>query len=296
MAGAARTVLVAGATGALGLRVARLLAARGDRIVAVYRTERTEALAELAALGCEAMALDLADVGRAAALIAKADTAVLTPILTVAGPAARAVLAQGWRGRLVLFSSNNVAIDAESPTYAALRAEESALAQTPGDWTLVRPTMIYGHAEDGNLARLLRLAHRWPVVPLPGAGRALQQPIHIDDLAALAVHLLDAPAGGEHVIAAAGPKPASLRALYEAAAAAAGRPGAVMAVPLTPLRLLARAAGAFGLPFPLDADQLARIELDKTPIGSGPTGWRPSIGVKDGLARLARELGLSGSA
>lgn len=252
---------------------------------------------QLEAAGCATRKLDLADLEVAAAAIADADAAVLTPILTASGPAARAALGRG-AGRLVLFSSNNVAIDRESPVYAALWAEEAALQATGGDWTLVRPTMIWGHPGDGNMSRLLRLAARLPVLPLPGDGRALQQPIHVDDLAALAVALLDAPTPAERVVSAAGPDRVTLRALYETAARAAGR-GGVVSLPLGPLRTIAATARAVGAPFPLDAKQLARIDLDKTPAftseGAIPS-WKPRIGLEEGLSRLAAELGLRPSA
>jgi nucleoside-diphosphate-sugar epimerase len=283
-------VLVAGAAGALGLRIAARLAARSDLVVAGYRTEKPEAIARLKELGCAPIRLDLADVADAAKAIADAEAAVLTPILTVSGPAARAALGRGAR-RVVLFSSNNVAIDRESPVYAALRAEEAALGSAPGDWTLVRPTMIYGHEADGNMSRLLRLAARLPALPLPGEGRALQQPIHVDDLADLAVALLDTPPR-ERVVSAAGPEPMTLRALYEAAARTTGR-GRVVSLPLGPLRAVAGLARGLGLPFPLDAKQLARIDLDKTPRDAAPLAdWSPRVGVDEGLARLAWTLGL----
>lgn len=289
-------MLVAGATGALGLAVAHRLAARGDRVIAAYRTARPDALAALEGVGCETLKLDLTDLAAAANAIAASDASVLTPILTVSGPAARAALSRA-APRLILFSSNNVAIDVDSPIYAALRAEEAALAPIPAALTVLRPTMIYGGGA-GGLSDLLRKAKRWPLLPVPGGGRALQQPIHVDDLAALAVHVLDSPPR-ESTLAAGGPDAVSLKALCQTAARAVGRsPGIVVSVPLpiAPLAAIARLAKRLGLPVPLSPDQLARIARDKTPIGATPADWRAEIGLEEGLSRLARELGLSPSA
>lgn len=288
-----RTVLVAGAAGALGLRIASTLAKRGDRVIAAYRTERPDALAALRAGGCTTLRLDLTDLAASADAIAAADAAVLVPILAVSGPAARAALCRA-APRLMLFSSNNVAVDFDSPVYATLRAEEAALARRAGAATVIRPTMIYGHAGDASLSDLLRKARRWPLLPVPGTGRALQQPIHVDDLAALAVHLLDSPPR-ERVVTAAGPDAVSLTALCQAAARAVGRSPRIV-VPLPPLAVVARIAAGLGLRGPLSIDQLARIERHKTPVGPTPTDWRPLIGLEEGLARLARELGLAPSA
>lgn len=286
----ARKILVAGATGALGSRIAARIAASGAKVVAAYRTERPEAIAALKQAGCVTAPLDLADVDKAAAMIADVDVAVLPPILTVSGPAARAALAKGVRTRLVLFSSNNVTIDLVSPIYRALRDEEAAVAAAGGDAFVVRPTMIYGHARDGNLSRLMRMAQKWPALPLIGSGQALQQPIHVDDLASLAVHLADGAGDGPRLIAAGGPDAVTLHRLYLDVAGAAGRKTPVIKIWRRPLLAMAWRAEAARLPFPLEYAQLFRSESDKTPVGPVPSGWRPEIRLADGLARLAREL------
>ncbi len=71
-----------------------------------------------------------------------------------------------------------------------LDAEESVHNSTL-DWTIVRPTMIYGTQRDRNISRLLRFLKRWPVFPL--CGNALWQPIYVADLADAIVAALDTP-------------------------------------------------------------------------------------------------------
>src|SRR3546814_17296811 len=70
---------------------------------------------------------------------------------------------------------------------------------------------LYGSGRDRNVGRLLDLAARWPralpmILPLPGGGRNLVQPILVDDLAsavAAAVRAVDPPRS----IVLAGPVP-----------------------------------------------------------------------------------------
>ncbi|MGD2131213.1 MAG: NAD(P)H-binding protein [Maricaulaceae bacterium] len=289
-----RTVAVAGAAGALGLRVALRLAQAPDppRVLALYRTENREALDELVEAGCEPMRVDLLEVEAAAGVLAAADASILTPILTTAGPAARAALAAGAK-RVIVFSSNNVALDRSAAVYKLLRAEEALLRAGGGDYTLIRPTMIYGYPGDGNLSRLIELARRSPVMPMPGMGRALQQPIHVDDLAALAVRLIERPETRGRTLAAAGPKPVSQLELYRAAAHAAGRNRLILPAPAALLGPLARLALAMRAPFPLGLAQIARADVDKTPAledAQIPDGWAPQISLEDGLKRLAEEI------
>ncbi|MCX7032957.1 MAG: nucleoside-diphosphate sugar epimerase [Arenimonas sp.] len=66
--------------------------------------------------------------------------------------------------------------DAERRLAAAAEVRGSAL-------TLLRPTLIYGHGRDRNLSRLVCLARRWRVLPLPLRAGGLRQPVHVEDVA-----------------------------------------------------------------------------------------------------------------
>lgn len=49
-------------------------------------------------------------------------------------------------------------------------------------WTIIRPTMIYGHINDGNISRLIKVLNKTPIMPIIGNGAKLIQPVFIDDL------------------------------------------------------------------------------------------------------------------
>lgn len=66
--------------------------------------------------------------------------------------------------------------DAERGLAAAARARGCAL-------TLLRPTLLYGNGRDRTISRLVRLARRWRLLPLPARARGLRQPVHVDDVA-----------------------------------------------------------------------------------------------------------------
>lgn len=63
------------------------------------------------------------------------------------------------------------------------QAMEALLQQYPGQYCLLRPTMIYGSPRDKNIHRLIRFCDRYPVFPVFGSGKNLLQPIHAEDLA-----------------------------------------------------------------------------------------------------------------
>jgi nucleoside-diphosphate-sugar epimerase len=55
---------------------------------------------------------------------------------------------------------------------------------------LLRPTLIYGCGLDRNISLLAQFGKRFGVIPLAGKAAGLRQPVHADDLAAVAVSAL----------------------------------------------------------------------------------------------------------
>ena len=106
--------------------------------------------------------------------------------------------------RVVAFSSSSVlskadsADSAERARMAAMARDEAALAAACAERSLplllLRPTLIYGCGLDRNVSLLAALARRFGAIPLAGKAAGLRQPVHADDLAALAVQALTAPA------------------------------------------------------------------------------------------------------
>ena len=68
--------------------------------------------------------------------------------------------------------SKSIRLEAERPI------EESCL-----DYTIVRPTMIYGTPKDRNMWRLVKYLKKFPILPILGNGEYLQQPVYVKDLA-----------------------------------------------------------------------------------------------------------------
>ncbi len=50
-------------------------------------------------------------------------------------------------------------------------------------WIILRPTLIYGHGQDKNIAEIARFIRRFGFFPLLGSARGLRQPIHVEDVA-----------------------------------------------------------------------------------------------------------------
>ena len=140
------------------------------------------------------------------------------------------------------------------------RAEE-AVRSSGLDWTIFRPSIIYGPG-DGFVTLLAWMVRRLPVVPVIGSGRARLQPIPVAQVAEGFARALDhAPSIGR-VYDVGGPDAHALTEVLDLIATVIkGRRAPKVHVPLSLVRPLTRLLESFPF-FPLTMDQLVMLEED----------------------------------
>jgi uncharacterized protein YbjT (DUF2867 family) len=257
-------VHVTGGSGFLGASVIPRLLAAGHEPTALARS--AVAAERVAALGASPLPGDLDDPASVDDAFAASGAEALVNLASLGfGHAPTIVAAAEGAGvlRALFVSTTSIFTRLPAATKAVRMAAEEAIRASILDWTIVRPTMIYGRPGDRNMARLLRGLRRLPALPVPGGGTGLQQPVHVDDLADAIVAALDRPASVHNAYDLAGPEPLTLRAILEEASGATGRRPRFVPVPLAPaigaVRLYERVA-----PSPrLKAEQVARLAEDK---------------------------------
>jgi uncharacterized protein YbjT (DUF2867 family) len=145
---------------------------------------------------------------------------------------------------------------------AEYRRIDRAVQESGLDWTIIRPTMIYGNLRDRNISKLVRLVNRWPVMPVIDGGRALMQPIYVEDVAwTIARTALDRGTAGR-AYNIAGREPLTYAALLREIGAALGRAPRLFSVPYW-LALAAGGAGeavAHGL---VNVEKIQRLQEDR---------------------------------
>ena len=104
-------------------------------------------------------------------------------------------------------STTAVTTTLRPPTRQIRLAAEQQIRSCGLDWTILRPTMIYGDAGDRNLSRLLIRLSRAPVLPVPAVGGCLHQPVHVADVAGAMLAALECPAAAGTQYTVAGPEP-----------------------------------------------------------------------------------------
>src|ERR1039458_5855430 len=126
-------------------------------------------------------------------------------------PAIIAATEQAGIGRAVFVSTTAVTTALPAPSERSRLAAERQIRYSRLQWTIIRPTMIYGAARDRNLSRLLMLLSRTRarVLPGPGGGRHLQQPVHVADVADAVLTAVERPGAAGMTYDVAGPEPLS---------------------------------------------------------------------------------------
>jgi uncharacterized protein YbjT (DUF2867 family) len=156
--------------------------------------------------------------------------------------------------RIVHVSIANPSIDSPLPYYRGKAFVEQALAESGVPYAIVRPTFLFGGGRDilaNNIAWILR---RMPLFVVPGDGRYLVQPIHVDDVARIC---LQAAYGRSEVIMdAAGPDTMSFEQLVRAIRNAVGRRTPILHAPPAAMAVLARGLGLIVRDVVLTADEI----------------------------------------
>lgn len=195
--------------------------------------------------------------------------------------------------RIVALSSTSVLtkVSADDPGEQAVAARLAegerrliAWAEPRGiAWTILRPTLIWGHGRDGNVSRIAAIVRRVGVFPVLGAADGLRQPIHADDVAAACLAALAAPAAAGRIYAITGGETLRYRDMVARVFAALGRTPRIVRVPLplirTGIALARRLPGGtdltFGMAERMNRDLVFDASAAANDFGFAARGFAP---------------------
>ena len=275
--------LVFGATGRTGRLLLRHFSEQGFRVVAVGRNKE-----KLSALGgdCVQVQCDFDDpsINLENGPIKSGDVVVLSAgvrfvpkIISICPPDIKRLVVLGTARHLSKYPGD---------TGLAMREAMKLLAETDLNWVLLAPTMIYGAAGENNVKRMAKLISRFGVVPLPGGGKNLLQPIHTSDVVKATVIAASIDGVVGKVIHIAGPEPVTNKKFLEEIATAIGKRLIVIALPKWLMLTLAFITRFIpGVPT-ISADEVERLLEDRSVDASDMKnilGLKPRP-LKEGLA------------
>jgi NADH dehydrogenase len=261
-------ILVTGATGFVGPSIVQALRA-SDREVRVLARDPGRT-AGLSAIGSEVVAGDVTDPASLQAAvdgcthvvhlvaIIKGRPADFERVMTVGTQNVIAAAKSAGCERFVLMSALGTSDPPTVPYYAAKLAEERDVKASGLEYTIFRPSFIFGPG-GGALATFMRQVKLSPVVTVIGSGKQRSQPIWRDDVAEYFARAIADPRAANRVFELGGPDTVNWDELYLAIADALGKRRKLLHIPAglaqAGARLTERLPGA-----PLSSDQVTMIE------------------------------------
>jgi nucleoside-diphosphate-sugar epimerase len=253
-------ILVTGGTGHTGFRLVQRLLERGEEVrlftrepsrmridlrrrMQIFRgnVENPEDIAEAVA-GCQAV-MSLTHIRFAPRIIA-------------------AMESQGVR-RGIFMSSTRRFTQFPEQTARWVIDGESALESSRLDWTIIRPSMIYGGMRDNNMTHLVEVLRRFRIHPMVGGGRMLMQPVFVWDVVQALLAALDNPQTARHAYTIAGPEPVAYREIVKAILRLMRKRTLLLPIPISCAKAVARLYGAVSSKPRIRLDQIQRLEEDK---------------------------------
>ncbi|MGO8837470.1 MAG: SDR family oxidoreductase [Limisphaerales bacterium] len=188
--------------------------------------------------------------------------------------------------RVVHVSITNPAEDSPLEYFSGKAWLERALREGGLSWAILRPTVLFGREDIliNNIAWALR---RFPVFAIFGDGSYRLQPIHVDDLADLAV--TEGRRTENVVINAIGPETFTYRELVKAVGDAIGRPRPLIHVPPGMGYWLGKPVGWFMRDTFITREEIRGLMSELLHVDTPPTGKMP---LTTWMRKNAETLGL----
>lgn len=174
--------------------------------------------------------------------------------------------------QLIHVSALGTREDAHSHYHRSKWKAEQFIRNSQVKFMILRPSLLFGGGAP--FFHMMKNQCRWPVVPVPGTGETLLQPVARIDVAELIAHLVDVSECRGETWEIGGPESLTLNALYRRVAAVNGRDQLpLFHIPLGILLTTAR-LGQNVPGFPVTVDQLLMLN---EPNVTHDTRWHQFI-------------------
>ena len=255
-------IFVTGATGFTGSRLVPLLLKNGYSVRCLYRPSTDRSV--LSPLEIEWTQGDVSDSESLSASMQGMDA--LINIASLGFGHADSILraAKDARIQRVVFISTTAIFTQLHATSKSIRVDAERLIESSGlQYTILRPTMIYGSPRDRNMWRLIRFMRYFPMIPIFGDGDSLQQPIYVDDVALALIKCLSSEQTIRKSYNIAGAHPLTYNQVIDTIAKQMGKRIWKLHVPYSPVVEMLKFFERLHIPLPIKAEQVLRLNEDK---------------------------------
>ena len=92
---------------------------------------------------------------------------------------------------------------------------EKLIVNSNLNWTILRPTMIFGSPKDRNMIKLINWIDKVPFIPIFGKGDNYQQPVYVKDLAWSIVEIIENENTFNEIFNLSGPEPLTFKEIIK---------------------------------------------------------------------------------
>jgi nucleoside-diphosphate-sugar epimerase len=165
--------------------------------------------------------------------------------------------------RAVFMSTTAIFTRLTAASKSVRLAAEEIIRNSNLDYTILRPTMIYGSSKDRNICHLIHYLKRWPVIPVFGNGKYLQQPVYVKDVSSAIVGTLLNCSTVHKSYNIAGLAPLTFNQMIDTICTAMGRKVYKIHLPAFPIAAGLKLLEGLGIRFPIRAEQILRLNENK---------------------------------
>lgn len=130
------------------------------------------------------------------------------------------------------------------------------------NWTIFRPTMIYGSSLDTNIMLISDFIRRFGFFPLLGSAKGLRQPVHFDDIAETCVSVMDKPTSFSKAYNLSGGETLTFFEMVKRIFVSLGRKPRIISIPITVFDMCTSLAGLIPANKSLNMEMIRRMNDD----------------------------------
>ena len=192
--------------------------------------------------------------------------------------------------RIVFISSTTVLLPSLSDVKDSKLRSEELIKKSGLDYTILRPTMIYGVSGDPNFSKMLEFIKKRGFFITFGKGKNLIQPIYIGDVAKAVADVMGNAVTHKKIYELAGKEPLKYNDMLGTVKQASGINFKVFRIPIGPSKTFMSIFGRLSKKLSLTPEQIERMGIDKAysyKDAERDFGFSP-ISFEEGIKKLIK--------
>jgi nucleoside-diphosphate-sugar epimerase len=165
--------------------------------------------------------------------------------------------------RIIFISSTTTMLPTENK-FKTMKLESEELIKKSGlNYTILRPTMIYGGKEDNNFFKMLNFIKKKGFFVIFGSGKNLIQPVHVDDVADAIFKVLDNTVTYNKTYIICGKNALQYNEMLQTVRNMLGRNFRIIKLPISVSKFAVNIYKKIVKKSDFNADQIERMKIDK---------------------------------